>query len=732
MTSKWIALPVALCFAGLTVFAQNTIHVPNDQPTIQAGINVANSGDTVQVAPGAYPENIDFQGKNITVVSLSGASVTTIYGSGVGSVVTFDDNSTTTAVLQGFTISGGACAFVNNKYLGGGIYVGVGETPTITNNTITNNHGCDGAGISTYRAGPVIQNNVITHNQQFNYSGGNGGGGIQILGAGAVTAQVIGNTITDNTHTSMGGGIGMNGGAAALIKNNFIARNTAYNSGGGIAMINGSNPLIVQNVIVDNVVTNPNGGGGGGVYWQIPANPAPVSLLNNTIVGNTASQGSALYANGFPPVALITNNIIVGSGAGGATYCGSLSGSIPTFNSNDAINTSGPAYAGSCTDQTGINRNISADPSFVNAGTGNYRLASGSQAIDAGTNGASNLPQTDYSGTPRILDGNNDCVSTVDMGAYEFAVSANATFSSSSLTFANQLLGTSSNSQLVNLSNTGTTCFQFSGLQVLGDFSQTNNCSLAGVPGGSSCSYSVAFTPTAVGSRSGALSVTGSDGVTTSSPSVSLIGTGVLPPAASLSPPQLTFGPQPIGTVSATQIVMLTNSGGTPLNITGVSAAGPFLQTNNCPASLAGGAACTISVTFASNTSGTRSGYVSITDNASGSPQSVTLTGTASDFAIAVTPNVVTVKHGETGQFLVTIPAVGGAFNSNVALSCSGLPNGATCSFSPATVTPGNSGSSSILLLSTNPPTNHATSLVNVIGQSGSLQHSAQMTLTVK
>jgi parallel beta-helix repeat protein len=732
MTSNKIVTVIAgLCLTASALFAQNTIQVPGDQPTIQAGINVANSGDTVLVAPGTYSENVDFQGKNITVASLSGASVTTIKGTGVGPVVIFDDNSAASGVLQGFTITGGACAFIKNQYLGGGIYVGVGETPTITGNTITNNRGCDGAGISIYGAGPVIQNNVITHNQQYGYSGGNGGGGIQILG-GAVPAQVIGNTITDNAHTNWGGGIGMNGGGVALIKNNFIARNTAYNAGGGISMINGSAPLIVQNVIVDNVVTN-NSGSGGGVYWILPGSPTALSLLNNTIVGNTASQGSAVYADGFPPVALVTNNILVGTGTGGAVYCSSYPNYVPTFNSNDVFNTSGPAYTGLCTDQTGINGNIFTDPSFVSASAGNYRLNSGSPAVDAGSNAAPNLPQNDYSGNPRILDGNNDCVSTVDMGAYELVGAAKAAFSSSSLSFPIQLVGTSSSPQPVSLSNTGNSCFQFSGLQMLGDFSQTNNCSLAGVRGGSSCTYYVTFTPTALGSRTGALSVTGSDGVTTSSPNVSLIGTGTtLPPAVSLSPTQLTFAAQPIGTTSAAQVVTLTNTGGASLSIGVIYATGQFSETNNCPASLAGGGACTISVTFASNTAGTQSGYVSITDNASGSPQSVSLSGTASDFAISVTPNVVTVKHGGTAQFLITVPAVGGPFDWSVTLSCSGLPSGATCNFSPARVMPGNSGTTSTLKLSTNPSTTHGTFLVDVIGRSDSLQHSAQMTLTVK
>lgn len=80
---------LALILSAAVLSAQNTVHVPSDQPSIQAGINAANSGDTVLVAPGTYYENIDFLGKAITLQSQSGAAVTTINGQNSGSVVTF-------------------------------------------------------------------------------------------------------------------------------------------------------------------------------------------------------------------------------------------------------------------------------------------------------------------------------------------------------------------------------------------------------------------------------------------------------------------------------------------------------------------------------------------------------------------------------------------------------------------------------------------------------------------
>jgi regulator of RNase E activity RraA len=67
----------------------NTVHVPADRPTIQAGIDFAAPGDIVLVAAGVYLENINFHGKAITVTSEQGAGLTVIDGQGQGSVTTF-------------------------------------------------------------------------------------------------------------------------------------------------------------------------------------------------------------------------------------------------------------------------------------------------------------------------------------------------------------------------------------------------------------------------------------------------------------------------------------------------------------------------------------------------------------------------------------------------------------------------------------------------------------------
>ena len=106
-----IGAVLALALAGRASWGA-TIVVPTQQPTIQAAINAASNGDTITVAPGTYKENLDFNGKAITLVSTNGAASTTIDGGSTNYVIYFHTSETPATVVSGFTLINGGGNFV--------------------------------------------------------------------------------------------------------------------------------------------------------------------------------------------------------------------------------------------------------------------------------------------------------------------------------------------------------------------------------------------------------------------------------------------------------------------------------------------------------------------------------------------------------------------------------------------------------------------------------------------
>jgi beta-lactam-binding protein with PASTA domain len=237
-----------------------------------------------------------------------------------------------------------------------------------------------------------------------------------------------------------------------------------------------------------------------------------------------------------------------------------------------------------------------------------------------------------------------------------------ASVSPSSLTFTNQNIASTSAAQTITLSNSGSSALTIASIAIggtnPGDFATTNTCA-GSVAAAGSCSISVTFTPTAIGSRSATLTVTDNSGnVTGSTQTVSLIGTGVGVPAASPSPTSLTFSAQNVGTTSTAKTVTLTNSGTGALTISSIAITGTnegdFATTNNCAGTVAAsGGSCTISVTFTPAAAGTRSATLTINDNAANtaSSQTVALSGTGTGVSsAAVSPSTVAFGNQNVGS----------------------------------------------------------------------------------
>ena len=233
------------------------------------------------------------------------------------------------------------------------------------------------------------------------------GAGIDIL---AASPSIVGNIFDTNTQTAGGYGAAIGGnGSSALIERNIFRNNSCdtQHLSGVITFVNGSSPDIVNNLIVDNPCR--------AITMTLPSGNSP-QVSNNTIVGNRT--GIKVSAQVNSTLHLYQNNILAGNAVGFEITNGTPA-NHPLFKNNLVFNNTSN-YVG-VADQTGINGNLSADPLFVAPTIGNYHIAAGSPAVDAGAT-ADFLPETDIDGGKRVIDGNGDGVRTVDIGADELKV----------------------------------------------------------------------------------------------------------------------------------------------------------------------------------------------------------------------------------------------------------------------------------------------------------------------
>lgn len=192
-----------------------TITVPGDQPTIQAGIDVALDGDTVLVAPGNYSEMLDFLGKRIAVTSSAGASQTTLVPSEPGTLIRFTSGEPVGTELRGFTITG---VENPNGYV---IEIGSGK-PLIAENIFVENNTVDGKELIRCQAAAWIEYNLFYNN-----------GGISCIGIWVSGHYPV---VTNNTLINNRRGIfSANGGGDVI--NNIVINSIDYGFWGSFALL---------------------------------------------------------------------------------------------------------------------------------------------------------------------------------------------------------------------------------------------------------------------------------------------------------------------------------------------------------------------------------------------------------------------------------------------------------------------------------------------------------------
>lgn len=226
---------------------------------------------------------------------------------------------------------------------------------------------------------------------------------------------------------------------------------------------------------------------------------------------------------------------------------------------------------------------------------------------------------------------------------------AQASVSPASLNFGTVGVGVTSTTQTVTLTNPGVAVLTISTIALSNttDFTISSKTCASTLQPQANCTVSISFRPSAAGLRSGTLTLT--DSVAGSPQSVTLSGTGGTP-QASISPASLSFGTGSVSVPIAPRTVTLTNTGSAVLAITGIALSNTTdfaIGSNSCGSSLQPLASCAVSVSFTASTSGARSGTLTFTDSASGSPQSVALGGTG--VAALATAYPATINFGTVG-----------------------------------------------------------------------------------
>jgi len=397
------------------------INIPEDYTTIQEGIDASVDSDTVLVQPGTYVENINYNGKNITVASLFLTTQDTTYISQTiidgsqpenpdsASVVIFCNGEDSTTVLIGFTITGGTGTnyYYQHQYIfrGGGIHCCWESNPSLVNVKITENFAERGGGINCFESSLSLENVTISDNTA-EY-----GGGIHYSVSSSNLVNVI---ITDNSADHYGGGIVCGSTSNICLNNVIISDNYAGEEGGGIFDGSSTSSMCLNNVIISD---NYAGYDGGGIncWYSIPI------LVNVTISGNFAElRGGGIFCVECSPS--LVNCILWNDSPQEVYFYEDYGPSSITISYSDIQG----GEAGIETNDNGTvnweEASIDENPLFVGTGEDPYSLLEGSPCIDTGTPDTTglNLPPWDIIGNPRIYDGDGDGTAIIDMGVYEY------------------------------------------------------------------------------------------------------------------------------------------------------------------------------------------------------------------------------------------------------------------------------------------------------------------------
>ena len=305
---------------------------------------------------------------------------------------------------------------------GGAIYLdvnGVSSPVVIGHNTFTGNHAFDGGAIYTYASqGFTLDHNTFTGNTADNT------GPIMRSYIDGGTGNTSDNYISHNIFSANTGHypffIYVDAVGSLTMNGNTISDNMSSGESSQLIVFRAmSSPIVVSNnLIFGNAATT----SGSGMSFN-SSGSATIDFVNNTVTGNSSTNGAGgiLFGSSGSDSWNIFNNIFWNNdkeAAVGKDIEVSGTPSIFNFKYNDFTQINNATDTSGFSGAFNFLNNIASDPSFINVGTGDYRLGSNSSALDTGSSSAPGIPAMDFTGASRISG------SAPDLGVYEFIVPA--------------------------------------------------------------------------------------------------------------------------------------------------------------------------------------------------------------------------------------------------------------------------------------------------------------------
>ncbi|MEQ8763974.1 MAG: right-handed parallel beta-helix repeat-containing protein [Planctomycetota bacterium] len=387
--------------------------------TIQAAINAASTGDTIEIAAGSYQQGQLTCSKGLTLRG-AGSSATILDGDDTNRIL-YADAISGVLTIEAMTLTNGRSSVGQ----GGGLYLRNG-TVTIQDCVISNHTAEDSDSDATGGAILASQVNLTLTRCVISGCSVSAPGGIDGFAHGGALYCYEGTTsledceLTGNTSTWNGGAIEGNNTTLTVSGCTFQDNQATGFAGGALELINCGGAIITRARFLGNQANAESG--------AVDLYSSSATIENCLFAGNLTTLNTAGVAVTTDSGATATLRHCTIAGHSGAAAVLVRSGtsldivnSILWDNSSGAFSSAGTltvTYSDVEGGQAGTG-NIDSDPLFVDSANGDYRLGTGSPCIDAGTT-ISDPPETDLEGDPRNVDGDSDSTATPDLGCDEF------------------------------------------------------------------------------------------------------------------------------------------------------------------------------------------------------------------------------------------------------------------------------------------------------------------------